>query len=134
MGLVGGVALGGRVVAFMLYPPESSLLLASLLSAHGAAADEVHDGPQDNGPQQRDQQRRQAKIALIDGAHPKQRGEQKPCQQGSNHPHNDIQYDPLLRIRVHNFAGDPPNSPPTLNQIIKFITMLLSSSSASLLG
>ena len=38
------------VVAFMVSPPYHFLLLASLLSAHGAAADKVHDGQQDNGP------------------------------------------------------------------------------------
>ena len=48
--MVNSTAMTG--VAFMAYPPSDSLLLAHLLSAHGAAADQVHDRQQDNGAKQ----------------------------------------------------------------------------------
>ena len=40
------------VVTFTILPAHESRLLGSLLSAHGAASDQVHDRQQDNGSKQ----------------------------------------------------------------------------------
>ena len=89
-----------------------SLRLSSLRdgSAHGAAS-EVEDRQQDNGAKQRDEQRRQAKVALIDGADAEQWRQQQAGQQCARNPHDNIEYDPLLCLSLHDDAGEPTENP-----------------------
>jgi hypothetical protein len=59
-------------------------------SAHSTAPDEVDDRQQNDGAQQRDEQRRQAKVALIDGAYAEQWRQQQAGQQCAYNPHDNI--------------------------------------------
>jgi hypothetical protein len=52
-----------------------------------------------------------AKVALIDGAYAEQWRQQQAGQQCAHNPHDNIQYDPLLCIRVHDDAGEPTENP-----------------------
>src|SRR6185312_3040639 len=77
-----------------------------------SAPEEVDDGQQDDGPEQRDHQAAQAEVALVDGSSAYQGGNQPSRQQGADDAYDDIQPDALLGIRIHDSAREPSNQAP----------------------
>ena len=82
------------------------------LAAHGTATEQTDDRQQRDGADQRHNQRRQAKVALVDRADPKQRGHNETGQERPDNTHDDIQQGPPLRIGVHDDASEPPDDRP----------------------
>jgi hypothetical protein len=67
------------------------------------------DNRQENaGTQQRGQQGGEAEIAVIESATAEEGREHEPSDQGADNPDNDMQQQALLRIGVHDDAGNPP--------------------------
>src|SRR5215831_11192757 len=81
----------------------------------GPATEQVDNRQENDGPQQRDQERGEAEIVLIDGANAEERREHEPGDQGADNPHHDIQEQALLRIGAHDEAGNPPQDTPDDN-------------------
>jgi hypothetical protein len=75
-------------------------------SAHAAAAEQIHDRQQDDGADQRDQERGQ-RDALIDRADAEQRGHDESGEQRADDTDNDVEQDALLRVGAHDDAGEP---------------------------
>src|SRR3569833_777387 len=72
-----------------------------------SATEQVHDGQQNHGAEERDEQRSDAEVALIDGAGAEQRREQPTAEKSTDKTDEEEQQHALLRIGSHDQAGQP---------------------------
>lgn len=76
-------------------------------SARTPPAQQVHDGQQDDGTQQRDREGAEVEDTLIDRRYA-QDGRDEDAGNGRPHDaHDDVEQDALLSVRTHQEAGDP---------------------------
>src|SRR3954466_3283652 len=83
-------------------PTQNSRLYAS-----AAAAEEVDDREQDDRAQERDKQRADAEVALVDRAGVEERRQQQPAEECADDADDDVEDDALLVVRLHDDAGEP---------------------------
>ena len=76
-------------------------------SAGTPATQQVDDGQQDDGTQQRDRQRPDAEDALVDRRNAQDGRDEDAGDGGAHDAHDDVEQEALLPVRTHQQAGDP---------------------------
>lgn len=82
----------------------------SLFMRPYAAAQQFDDPEQEHCAEERDEQRREAEVFLVDGAHAHHRGDEQAAQVCADDADDDVQERALLGIRAHHLAGEPADN------------------------
>ena len=88
------------------WPPLQNIT-AARVSAHAAAAEQVHDRQQDDRADQRDDEAHDAQLAAVDRRRAQHRADQQTADESADDADDDVEDDPLLAIGAHDQAGEP---------------------------
>src|SRR4029453_12795675 len=94
-------------VNFYTQPQTVAIRPGAPASTDSTAPEEIDNPQKDYCPQQRNQERSDTKVALIDRTDTKERRQDQTGQKSTNNAYDNVQQNALLIIRAHNDAGQP---------------------------